>query len=98
MKFLLTVAIVILAGGDAITACNEKGFHTTDSVGWNTVYEVPTVSDEIRIDGKPDEIAWSSVTPIDKYLSSQNTEPVKVGANIRVLFDGCNLVFVIARH
>jgi hypothetical protein len=57
MKFLRIVAIVILADGGVINARNENNCDTTDFAFWKTVFEVPTVSDEIRIDGNPDEVA-----------------------------------------
>jgi len=56
------------------------------------IYEIPTLSDEIDIDGRLTEQSWSEACIIEEFYRTESSSPKLINARVLALFDGESLV------
>ncbi len=56
------------------------------------IYEVPSISDEIKLDGKMDEAGWSDACIIKEFYQADAAKPYRINAEVLMVFDGENLI------
>ncbi|MEN8227012.1 MAG: hypothetical protein ABFS38_02575 [Bacteroidota bacterium] len=79
--FLIFLAILILTG-----------WTESDDQMKPIIYEVPTLSAKMVIDGMLDEPAWSAASSIKGFYNSDNTNPSMIDIEVLLASDGENLI------
>ena len=59
----------------------------------NIIYEVPSISDKINMDGKMEEPGWSDACIIKEFYHAEAAKPSRINAEVLMVFDGENLIF-----
>ncbi len=58
----------------------------------SVIYEIPSISDEIDIDGRLAEQSWSDACIIKEFYQTESGSPTTINARVLALFDGENLI------
>jgi len=69
-------------------------------VGWkwdkdiasSIIYEIPTISGEINMDGRLTEQSWSDACIIKEFYQAESNSPSSINARVHALYDGESLV------
>ncbi|MFC1614272.1 hypothetical protein ACFL5K_03140 [Gemmatimonadota bacterium] len=88
---VLSLSIASFSPGRA-SGPGMKGFPWPDPAN-KTVFEVPTVSSKIMIDGDLGDDGWKNAVLIKEFHRASDAGLSSIDAEVRVLFDGENLVF-----